>query len=225
MTLQEYVNTLKDIAVFNGSNPITPVRLYQELDSKTVLEMINLGLDNEQIVSMLKTYNLDDMVVEDVGRFIVGVSGTELDQDLADYAMETIETLYADEIKGFKNTKKKIEDVVEQINNSNKQLVNNSLSKVLRESYMAIDELVTTIGGGKNVLGKNYITSKFGSKFKTISAYKNLYLTEQINSFINNTSTFVNTYHWSTSDGFIGFKKEIDTRFVQFKKLNSEYID
>lgn len=222
---ETYVDTLKNVALFNGSSPVTPVRLYQELDSKTVLEMINLGLDNEQIVSMLKTYNLDDMVVEDVSRFIVGVSGTELDQDLADYAMETIETLYADEIKGFKNTRKKIEDVVEQINNSNKQLVNNSLSKVLRESYMTMDALVTAIGGGKNVLGKSYINSKFGSKFKPIAAYKNVYLTEQVNSYINNTSTFVNTYHWSTSDGLIGFKKEIDARFVQFKKLNSEYID
>lgn len=222
---ETYVDTLKNIAIFNGSSPATPVNLYQELDSKTVLEMINLGLDNEQIVSILKTYNLDDMVVEDIGRFIVGVSGTALDQDLADYAMETIETLYADEIKGFKNTKKKIEDVVEQINNNNKQLVNNSLSKVLRESYMYIDKLVTAIGGGKNVLGKNFITSKFGSRFKTVAAYKNVYLLEQINSFINNTSTFVNTYHWSTSDGLIGFKKEIDARFVQFKKLNSEYID
>lgn len=222
---ETYVDTLKNVAIFNGSSPATPVKLYQELDSKTVLEMINLGLDNEQIVSMLKTYNLDDIVVEDIGRFIVGVSGTELDQDLADYAMETIETLYADEIKGFKNTKKKIEDVVEQINNNNKQLVNNSLSKVLRESYIAIDNLVTAIGGGKNVLGKNFINSKFGSRFKTVAAYRDLYLIEQINSFINNTSTFVNTYHWSTSDGLIGFKKEIDARFVQFKKLNSEYID
>lgn len=210
---------------YTAQSTHSTLKIYQELDSEAVLNMVNLGLDNEAILTTLKSHSVEDIVVQDVGSVIAALSGTKLDQDLADYALTVMQENYKEELKGVKGWENDIPDLVERINETEKVLINDSLSKALRNSYRAISERVSQLGGEQVILGRNYIGSRYaGSDYKTIKAYTNLYLTSQVDNQLRRISKFTNTYAWSTADGVIGFKKELDVNFIRAHNLNPKQI-
>lgn len=221
---KNYIATNRKIQEHTG----VELFFYNPIDNKVVASMNSLGLEFDNIIEALSKAGADGEEILHTADFITRVSGNVI-QPQVDSAQRAIQDVllldgsYEEVSNAIDSTIKETtdEDVVylleEGVKKSKvkrntsvieyrlKELSEGSIARDITSAFSYIEELNTYYAGLGDVL-----------------AYVSV---DDFNAFIRATTSFQNAYGWSTSNGFLAVKKDINSAFVKAHKLSPHHFN
>lgn len=204
----EYAKALSELQNFTGNE----LKFGKFFTSETVAHMNELGLNYDDIIEALAKENAtyDDFLI--ATDFITRVSGSVLQPEL-DKAKSVIM-----HVLNINESGKNIDDI---LNNSLKELSENTLARAVTKTFQEVDELNSYLSGNDAVIAT--LRNKYGTLTK-IKNHLGYVTVDKFNEFVRNISSYNNSYGWSTAHGFLAVKKDFDPLFIKQHNLTADLL-
>ena len=208
--IHNYCETLKRIPT---SRPVT---LYRTFDYDLVRRINELGNDYDSILNFLVANGSSDINIIEVSDFISDLATVKTDipnlGDLTPSSNPDLANLIELSITD--------PDAVDIIQAQLLKEKSTNLSKAIQEGFEAINRMQDELAGGTT-----FTKVQAKDMAKKVRNMTHLIQVDNFNKWVQDTTNWSNAYAWSTANGLIGVRKEIDRAFIKEHNLYTALLN
>lgn len=208
--IHNYCKTLEKIPT---SRPVT---LYRTFDHDLVRRINELGNDYDSILNFLVANGANNAKIIEVSDFISNLATVKTDiPKLGDLTpssnpdLSNLINLYTTDPDAVDIIQSKL--LTEKVTN---------LSKAIQEGFETINRMQDELAGGTT-----FTKVQAEDMTKKVRNITHLIQVDDFNKWVQDTTNWSNAYAWSTANGLIGVRKEIDRAFIKEHNLYTDLLN